>query len=249
MLHPVEATTVPVAEREHHLRDVARHGREVAGAVTLRVHHDFVGALCQGHAVVCELVIVVHDEFDLHVERTLSVDRVLGTGSVLSWRIVEDVSGAVATSVAVSVDSILGCIALVSGRVERVSIGLLNIELGAPVTANLVGVAVLEGIAVVVERRHEDGVEGRDAATADQAQVDIVLHGAAQKIWFVVRRSVQSWRCGQVHSVVVAVGHRLTLSRCIGPVGVLHVQRDRVIVLVSVDSRVLLASHRAQKSS
>ena len=92
-----------------------------------------------------------------------------------------------------------------SSCMECMPIALLNIELRAPVTTDLVCIAVLEGVRVVIDCGHEDGIEGRDTATANHAQVDIVFHGTTQKVWLVVRICVQTRRRRQIHPVVVAV--------------------------------------------
>ena len=89
-----------------------------------------------------------------------------------------DISGALATSVTIGVNSIRGSVALVSRSVEGVLIGFLNVKLRAPVTTDLIGITVLEGVSGVIDGRHEDGIEGGDTAAANHAQVNIVFHGA-----------------------------------------------------------------------
>ena len=154
-------------------------------AAVAGVHDDLAIILRHGHFVAIELSILLQ-ELSLDMKFVLCVDRVLAALSILALSVVEDIESALATSVAIIVHSVVWLVALVSRSMERVSIGLLNIELRAPVTANLVGVAVLEWIVVIVEGRHEDGVKGRDAAAADFAQVDIVFEDATEQVWLVV---------------------------------------------------------------
>jgi hypothetical protein len=135
----------------------------------------------------------------------LCVDCVLAARAVLIWCIVHDIKCALAASVAVVVHSIGWGVTLVAGRVEHVLVCLLNVELGAPVAADLVGVAVLERVCAVIKCWHQNGVEGGDAATADLAQVNCVLEDAAEEVWLVVAGSVECGRLRQVHPIVVAV--------------------------------------------
>ena len=92
--------------------------------------------------------------------------------------IVIDISGALAASVTILVNSIGGSVALVSRSMESMPIGFLNVKLRAPVTTNLIGITVLEGVTGVIDGGHENGIEGGDTAAANHAQVNIVFHGA-----------------------------------------------------------------------
>jgi len=92
-------------------------------------------------------------ELSLHREWELSVDGVLRAGSILTLCIVVDIDGALAASIAVIVLAIDGRVALVASRVEGPLVRLLNVELGAPMTTNLVSIAVPK-IVVVVDGRH-----------------------------------------------------------------------------------------------
>jgi len=92
-------------------------------------------------------------EVSLHIERHLSVDGVLSAWSVLTWRVIVDIESALAVSIAVIVLAIDSRVALVACRMEGVLVCLLNVELGAPMTTNLVSIAVPK-IVVVVDGRH-----------------------------------------------------------------------------------------------
>ena len=112
------------------------------------------------------------------MEFFLGIDLVLASLSVFANCIVEDIESALATSVAVGVNSFDGVVALVSRSMESMPIGFLNVKLRAPVTTNLIGITVLEGVTGVIDGGHEDGIEGRDTATANHAQVNVVFHRA-----------------------------------------------------------------------
>ena len=92
--------------------------------------------------------------------------------------VVVDISGALAASVTVGVDSIGGSVAFVSGCMESMPICFLNVKLRAPVATYLIGITVLEGVSGVIDGRHEDGIEGGDTAAANHAQVNVVFHRA-----------------------------------------------------------------------
>ena len=143
-------------------------------------------------------------ELSLDREGQVSVDGVLCARPVLSLCIIVDVHGALSTFIAVVVNSILWQVALVAGRMEGPLVCLLNVELRAPMSTYLVGITVSE-IVAIVGSRHKNGVQGGDAATANIAEVDSVFEGAAEEVWPVVLGLVESWRFGQVHSIVEAV--------------------------------------------
>ena len=178
MLHPVETATIPVAESESHIRDVGSHVLKIVAAVS-GFHNQLAALLRHGHSVAIELAVLL-EELSFDVEFFLGVDLILASLSVLANCIVEDIESALATSVAVGVNSVDGVVALVSCSVEGVSIGLLNVKLRAPVATNSIGIAVLEGVLGIVDGGHEDGVKGGDTAAADCAQVNIVLESASE---------------------------------------------------------------------
>lgn len=155
-------------------------------------------------------------ELSLDIEGSFCVDSVLTAIPIrflTSFVLVVDIDGALTTSVAVVVVSICAwCITLVADGFERVSIGFLDVKLRAEVSTNLICIAVLEGVVPITHRRHEDGVEGGDAATADHAQVYVVGHDASEEVWLVVGCSVEVCRLRQVHSVVVSIGERVIIS-------------------------------------
>ena len=129
-------------------------------------------------------------ELGLDIEGSLCVDSVLTavpirflTSSVL----VVDIDGALATSVAVVVVAICHrCVTLVTDCFECVSIGFLDVKLRAEESTNLVCITVLEGVVPITHGGHEDGVEGRDAATANHAQVYVVGHNTSEQVWLEV---------------------------------------------------------------
>lgn len=138
--------------------------------------------------------------------------------------VVVDISGALAASVTVGVDSIGGSVAFVSGCMESMPICFLNVKLRAPVATNSIGIAVLEGVLGVVDGGHEDGVKGGDTAAADCTQVNIVLESASEQIWCVVSRSILQLGLGQVHSVIEVVIQRALVGISICPGWVLNIE-------------------------
>ena len=145
------------------------------------------------HCVPCELLICLM-ELCLDCVWLLRVNRVLFARAVLTLSIVDDIECALAASVAVIVHSVGWGVTFVAGRVEHVLVCLLDVEFGAPVATDFVSVAVLEWVCAVVKCWHQNGVEGRDAATPDLAQVDRVLKDAAEEVGLVVAGSVESGR-------------------------------------------------------
>lgn len=184
MLHPVEVSTLPMAQSKDHLSNIRCHVLQIVAAVA-RIHNDLTILLRHGHFVTIELSILFQ-ELSFDMEFVLCVDCILTTLSILALSMVENIESTLTTSITILVNSVDGIRALVSCSMEGMSIGLLNIELRAPVASNLVGIAVLEWIVIVIDRRHEDGVEGRDAATAYFAQVNIVFEDATEQVWLVV---------------------------------------------------------------
>ena len=70
-------------------------------------------------------------------------------------------------------------------------------------SANVHGVAVLEGIALILRVRHHDGVQCSDAAALAIADINIKLDGASEKVWLKVGVRVQSGLRREIHAIVV----------------------------------------------
>ena len=70
-------------------------------------------------------------------------------------------------------------------------------------SANVHGIAVLEGVAMVLRVRHNDGVQCSDAAALAIAHIDVELDGASEKVWLKVGVRVQSGLRREVHAIVV----------------------------------------------
>ena len=126
-------------------------------------------------------------EVDLDTELAGSVDYVgCGAVSVLPSEVLEVVATAVAAPV---VTFVCGCVALVSGGLPGVLVGLHDVELWAESTANLVCVAVVVVLApehivsVLVLAWHADLVESSDAAALLAAEIDIVGDRASEDVW------------------------------------------------------------------
>ena len=131
---------------------------KIRAAVT-SLHHKLATFLSKRHFVAMEHTILLH-EFSLYMEFVLSIDLVLATESVFALGIVVHIQSALATSIAVIVDTVGRCIAFVTGSVEGMSVGLLNVEFWAPVATNLVRVTVLERVLnVIVSSGHENSVQ------------------------------------------------------------------------------------------
>ena len=184
MLHPVETTTIPVTESESHILDIRSHVLKIVTAVT-GIHNEFTTLLSEGHSVAMELSVLLQ-KLSFDMEFILCIDRMLASISVLAWHIVEDIKSAFTISITIVVNSIDWSIALVRSSMECVSIGLLNIKLRAPVTTDFIRITVLEGVRVVIDCWHEDGIESGNTAAADITQVDIVFENSTEQIWRVI---------------------------------------------------------------
>jgi hypothetical protein len=70
-----------------------------------------------------------------------------------------DIQGALTTSITVIVNSICWFVTLVACGMESVFIRFHNVEFGAPVTSDLIGIAIFERVIVIVDTWHEDSVK------------------------------------------------------------------------------------------
>ena len=159
MLHPIKAATIPMAQGKGHLSDIGGHMLKIRAAVT-SLHHKLATFLSKRHFVAMEHTILLN-EFSLNMEFVLSIDLVLAAESVFALGIVVHIQSALATSIAVIVNTVGRCITFVAGSVEGMPVGLLNVKFWAPVATNLIRVTVLERILnVVVSSGHENSVQG-----------------------------------------------------------------------------------------
>ena len=134
-----------MAESESHVLNIRCHVLKIVTAVT-SFHYEFATLLSESHFVAMELSTLLQ-KLGFDMEFVFCIDRVLASFSILADSIVEDIEGALATSVTTVIFSrSIWCIALVSCSMKSVSIGLLDIKLGAPMASNLVSIAVLERV-------------------------------------------------------------------------------------------------------
>ena len=157
-------------------------------------------------------VAIVRVEFKLGVEGQVSVDLVVFTGTVaVPCELVVDVLGAGATLIAGPVVTLVAWrVALVGSGGPGEFVSLHNIELGAPVAINLVGIAVAisvsvhPDVALVILAWHRDHVEGSDAAALVVAEVDVPLDRTSEKVWLEVLGVglVKIWGRGNVATAI-----------------------------------------------
>jgi hypothetical protein len=127
-------------------------------------------------------------ERNLDVERLISVNLVAFARTVaVPGELIIDVLIAVAVAVTAVIEAFaVGGIASVRSSREGVLIGLHEVELGAEVASDLVGVAVAPAVgshpqvAILVNTGHGDEVEGGDAAALVFAQIHVPLDGATE---------------------------------------------------------------------
>ena len=122
-------------------------------------------------------------------------------------------------------------------------IGLHDVKLGTEVSARttvFIGVAILEWVQPIVDSRHANDGHLGDAATANIAQVDVVLNRTTQKIRTVVLGSVESRRDRQKHPLAHAKLDSLLLAidswLCL--IGILHVEVQVDVILSDLYLRV-----------
>jgi len=152
-------------------------------------------------------------ELNLGVEGLVCVDFVVVTGAVaVLCELVVDVLSISAALVAVVVVAlIVWCVALVGSRGPAVLVGFHEVELGAPVAVDLIGVAVAISVGVhpegtvVMLARHADEVPGGDAAALVVAEIDIPLHSASQEVGLEVL-GVVLVESGRLRDVAAAIG-------------------------------------------
>lgn len=135
------------------------------------------------------LELCVLGEGNLHVEHLERVDGVLVARTVDSFEFLVGSLGACTASLALGVMAFAAwSVASVRRGPEGPRVGLHDIELGAPLVVDHVGVAIeiaspaTARIAVPVQARHPDQVQSCIAAAARSRQVNIVLDGASEEI-------------------------------------------------------------------
>ena len=173
-------------DKAHTISDVRGHVVKIAA---ISSHRLFSSILGHSGSESGEKAISL-PEIDLGVELLVCVDSVL-----ISWAIsvptelVVDVLLALATSVTAMVEA-LGCrgITLVRGGSPGPLVGLHEVELRAPVSGHLIGVAVTPAVCVhpkvtsIVLAWHGNQVEGSNAATLVIGKIDIPLDGATKQV-------------------------------------------------------------------
>ena len=116
----------------------------------------------------------------------------------------EDIHGALATAVTVIVDAVgVGRVTLVPSNVEGVLVSLHDIELGAPVATDPIGITVPEVVASVIDSWHDDSVESRNAPATHLRKIDVEVHDATKQVDREELVTIQCVALGQVQSVVV----------------------------------------------
>ena len=215
----------PVGDNEAHaVGEVVAHVVKVAAVTS---HALLTTVLGHGGGESGELTGVISVEVDLGVEGKLGVDGVVVTGAVAGpFELVGDVLSALATLIAVVVVTlVVGRVTLVRGGGPGPLVGLHEVELGAPVAVNLVGVTVTPAVgvhpegAIVVLAWHADEVEGGDAATLVVAEIDVPLDGATEEVGGEVLRVgvVEGVTLSDVSAAIG--GHMVVGGRAAGEVG------------------------------
>ena len=210
--------TSPVGDNEAH--SVGNVGAHVVQVAAVSGHRLLASILSHRGREGREAAINL-SEIDLGVEWLVCVDSVLIARTIaVQSELVVDVLRALAALVAALVETLVaGGITLVRGRGPGPLVGLHEIELGAPVAINLVGVTVAPAVSIHPEITitilawHGDQVESSDAATLVVGQINVPLNRAAKKIGLEVLGILllQSWRSRDVASAIR--GHNIvTLS-------------------------------------
>ena len=144
------------------------HLSKIGATAAVRAHGVSLSVLGHFHF---EAGIVL--ERDLHVELLLSVDWVVGAWTVDAIQLLLGNLEAIATSVAIAEVALsVWSITLVCGAVPRPGVGLHDVELWAPLTADHVGIAVVVSartwiwITVDVDTWHRDQIESSTATAS-----------------------------------------------------------------------------------
>lgn len=196
----------PVAEDEHHLLDVLSHVAQILAAV-LPLLHNLLAILCKCLSIALELSILL-EEFHLDTERQLRVDLVVAASAVGTSKAMEvqvlGVEFAAAGQVTLVVDAVLRSITLVGFGDDCVLVSLHKVELWADMSTSvsiLVGVAVVEWVSPVGISWHHYTSKLCYTATADIAQVNIVLEDASEEVGAVELCVIKSGRLRKVKSL------------------------------------------------
>lgn len=78
---------------------------------------------------------------------------------------------------------------------ESPFVGLHDVKLRAPVTTNLICIAVFERVTIVIDCRHENIVKSSNTATASFAQINIVLNTTSNKVCSEIALRIYSIDC------------------------------------------------------
>lgn len=142
-------------------------------------------------------------KFDLHMEWSSSVDLLTRSENTLLL----EISGGLATSVAAVVVWTISW-ACVWGSSPGVLVGLHDIELWAPLSSDIVGIAVVIAVSVVgISIRSNcwkgNSVKCGDASASGRAEINIVFNRSIEEIWLEEAIWVKGWALRECSSGVV----------------------------------------------
>ena len=198
------------------------------------------------------------------MELSLSVDRVLGTGSIwdVAWEVSYDINSTASRFVAFGVMPVCWLFAMVIHCSVSPDICLHNVKLGTVSTSNGLSVAIIHAIitwkviSVPVLGRHSNQVKSCIAGTASFAKIDIVFHGSSKKIRHEVLVLIENLSAREVCPSIVghcksttkitsllslglasAVGLWVTPDRIVGGIG-----RPRPVTLTATITKTITIS-------
>mmetsp|Transcript_405 Transcript_405/g.1356 ORF Transcript_405/g.1356 Transcript_405/m.1356 type:complete len:421 (-) Transcript_405:144-1406(-) len=181
-VHPLHGLrrVAPVGDPQAHsgLQDIAER-LEVVPVAALVSHHHLAAVLPEGRAHADQGAVLLR-ELRVHLEGIPGVDLELAPRAVRHVDVL-GVLSATAT-VAARVVPVLWRVAAVRRGLQRMVVGLHEVDLRAPLATHLVGVAIVGRLVIAVRaaaefaaptlRRRRDQVHGQVARTSDAAQVD-----------------------------------------------------------------------------
>jgi len=161
--------------------------------------------LSQSHSIAAELSSCVLVVIDAHMELLVRVDSIDTAWLEVTFdTVAEDVDRALSVSITVAIDSIgVRGVASVTSCAEGIFVRLHNVELWAPVTVNLIGITVAKYVVNMINGWHQDGVKSCHTATANLAEVHIVLETTSEHVWGEECTFVNLLLSSEVHAIVV----------------------------------------------
>mmetsp|Transcript_121226 Transcript_121226/g.387309 ORF Transcript_121226/g.387309 Transcript_121226/m.387309 type:complete len:453 (+) Transcript_121226:1679-3037(+) len=164
-------------------------GLQIAGVARGVAQHDLLGLLHERRAQADQLALPL-EELRAHLEGLPRVDAVAAARAIHRGGLP---GGLRATdAVAISVLSSSWCVTIVQGGLEGMRVRFHNVDLRAPLAANLVRVAIISWLppsvfakfelARKVSRRHVRKVEGEVATAANLPQIYSEAHDLAEQL-------------------------------------------------------------------